>query len=67
MHQREMFHRDLKGSNVLMSTSGLVKLCDLGFANYEEVGWENNGHPGTTWWKAPEYSPCFPYLSIYLV
>jgi cyclin-dependent kinase-like len=32
LHEKKIMHRDVKPENLLISESGVVKLCDFGFA-----------------------------------
>lgn len=34
MHDNNLMHRDIKPENLLISKSGIVKLCDFGFARF---------------------------------
>jgi cell division cycle 2-like len=55
MHQRWVFHRDLKTSNLLYSNEGVLKICDFGLARK----FANPLRPYTNlvvtlWYRAPE-------------
>ena len=55
MHDRWVFHRDLKTSNLLMNNAGEVKVCDFGLARYYHEPL-NKYSPTvvTLWYRAPE-------------
>ena len=58
LHKRDMLHRDLKCSNVLLSSDGGVKLTDFGLAvqidQERSRGWVGAAEIGTFRWMAPE-------------
>lgn len=57
VHRRKMLHRDIKGANVLLMSSGLIKLGDFGFSHkYEETvsGAVATTFCGTPYYLAPE-------------
>ncbi|GAA94944.1 uncharacterized protein L969DRAFT_78413 [Mixia osmundae IAM 14324] len=56
IHSRNVLHRDLKGSNILLDRSGNVKLADFGLARFY-VPHRNNDYTNrviTQWYKPPE-------------
>lgn len=65
LHGREppIAHRDLASKNVLLSSSGTAKLCDLGVAKWAKSSLNNTQSPGTLPYMPPEvrigthYSP----------
>ncbi|KDO22844.1 TKL protein kinase [Saprolegnia parasitica CBS 223.65] len=52
LHAKDIIHRDIKSHNVLLSTSGEIKLSDLGLARLEAT--DMTEAPGTRYWMAPE-------------
>ena len=57
IHRRKMLHRDIKGANVLLMSSGLIKLGDFGFSQiYEDTvsGAVAGTFCGTPYYLAPE-------------
>lgn len=55
-HLHNIIHRDIKPENILISKSGIVKVCDFGFARTITPG---PGEPytdyvATRWYRAPE-------------
>jgi serine/threonine protein kinase len=54
-HARWVFHRDLKTSNLLLSNTGKVSICDFGLARYyHEPAREYSPTVVTLWYRAPE-------------
>ena len=54
-HQHNCIHRDVKPENILLTRSGIVKLCDFGFARVlTGPGGEYTDYVATRWYRAPE-------------
>jgi len=48
-------HRDIKPENLLLSSSGVVKLCDFGFARgIKTANFQYTDYVSTRWYRAPE-------------
>lgn len=55
LHANAVLHRDLKLSNLLLTSDGTVKLCDFGLARaIEPPEGEYTGRVVTLWYRAPE-------------
>ncbi|XP_069754461.1 cyclin-dependent kinase-like 2 isoform X2 [Narcine bancroftii] len=55
LHKNNIIHRDIKPENVLVSASGVVKLCDFGFARTLAAPGETyTEYVATRWYRAPE-------------
>lgn len=55
-HNRGVLHRDIKGSNLLIDNSGILKIADFGLASFFDP---NQNHPLTSrvvtlWYRPPE-------------
>ncbi|XP_054996467.1 cyclin-dependent kinase-like 2 [Sorex araneus] len=54
-HSHNIIHRDIKPENILISQSGVVKLCDFGFARtLAAPGEVYTDYVATRWYRAPE-------------
>ncbi len=56
LEDNKILHRDIKSANILMTPSGVVKLCDFGLARLVST---RNNQPltpkvVTRWYRAPE-------------
>jgi serine/threonine protein kinase len=52
LHERFIAHRDIKPENIVISTEGVAKLCDLGWAAVMESS--RNTYCGTLDYVCPE-------------
>nr|XP_008111287.1 PREDICTED: cyclin-dependent kinase-like 2 [Anolis carolinensis] len=54
-HSHNIIHRDIKPENILVSYSGIIKLCDFGFARtLAAPGEAYTDYVATRWYRAPE-------------
>ncbi|XP_066928896.1 cyclin-dependent kinase-like 5 isoform X2 [Clytia hemisphaerica] len=55
-HQNDVIHRDIKPENLLISNTGLLKLCDFGFARSitDSGTGQYTDYVATRWYRSPE-------------
>jgi len=54
-HLHNIIHRDIKPENILVSRTGVVKLCDFGFARtLAQPGEAYTDYVATRWYRSPE-------------
>ncbi|XP_078430579.1 mitogen-activated protein kinase kinase kinase 5 [Wolffia australiana] len=54
LHSKKTMHRDIKGANLLVDSSGVVKLADFGMAKHLTGEKAVLSLKGTSYWMAPE-------------
>ncbi|KAL8128158.1 mitogen-activated protein kinase kinase kinase 5-like [Apium graveolens] len=54
LHSTNTIHRDIKGANLLVNASGVVKLADFGLAKHLTKYAVNLSLKGSPYWMAPE-------------
>ncbi|QRV82518.1 mitogen activated protein kinase kinase [Ceratobasidium sp. AG-Ba] len=60
LHSNKITHRDIKPSNIVVTRTGIVKLCDFGVSGQLE-GSLASTFTGTSWYMAPERITGHPY------
>jgi cyclin-dependent kinase-like len=53
-HSLSIIHRDIKPENLLLSSKGILKLCDFGFARTLKPNQKLTDYVSTRWYRAPE-------------
>ncbi|KAG2438074.1 hypothetical protein HXX76_005683 [Chlamydomonas incerta] len=59
LHANRVVHRDVKPANILLTDTGVLKLCDFGFARFTSCDDPRDGEALTSyvvtrWYRAPE-------------
>ena len=60
IHAKKMLHRDIKGANIFLTSTGVIKLGDFGFSHEYEETVSNavaGTFCGTPYYLAPEVCP----------
>lgn len=57
LHEKDVCHRDIRGSNILLTTDGKVKLIDFGISQRVENNKKMKNSFGSSSWMAPEMIP----------
>lgn len=69
IHSADVIHRDLKPGNILVSTQGIIKICDFGLARGINPKYSNHlsspitNYVATRWYRAPELMLSFKKYS----
>jgi len=59
IHAQGLFHRDVKGGNLLLEQNGSVKLTDFGSCSLNNIpGRKRDTFVGSPYWMAPEVIAC---------
>jgi glycogen synthase kinase 3 beta len=58
IHQKNIAHRDLKPENVLLSTKGIIKICDFGSSKVLDPLGKNTPYIVSRYYRAPELMLC---------
>ncbi|XP_069057804.1 cyclin-dependent kinase-like 3 [Pleurodeles waltl] len=55
LHKNNIMHRDIKPENILITQSGIIKICDFGFARTLTTNGDiYTDYVATRWYRAPE-------------
>ncbi|XP_076934907.1 uncharacterized protein LOC143601361 [Bidens hawaiensis] len=54
LHSKNMIHKNIKGSNILVDAKGLIKLADFGMAKHISEPSRALSFKGSSFWTAPE-------------
>ena len=54
LNEHDLFHRDIKAANILLSMDGTIRLGDFGVSSILKCGARRNSLVGSYCWMAPE-------------
>lgn len=56
VHSQNIVHRDIKPENILLSSTGIIKICDFGVSRLfcPNQSLDLSADVGTLWYQAPE-------------